>query len=196
MINTVQERKVFTELRINGHLPRAPRIISVLWKSPTVGWMKANTDGALSGSPSLGGAGGIFRNYRGFPNGCFAFPVGEQFAHIAELRAAIMAIYIARDKGWNNLWLECDSSYVVSLFRARSWDVPWSVRSDWIRCLQMLSSMNFVVSHIFREGNGVADALSKYGQTCSIFAWWHSCPTFCGTLVSDDLSGKDHFRFC
>ncbi|WCJ38275.1 hypothetical protein M5689_019346 [Euphorbia peplus] len=197
MINIGQERRIFKELGIESHLPCAPRYISITWNPPTVGWMKVNTDGALSGSPSLGGASasGIFRNYRGFPHDSFAFPVRELFTHIAELRATIMVVIIARDRGWMNLWMECDSLYVVSLFQARSRDVPWFIDSNWINCRNMISSMNFVISHIYREGNGAADALSKYGQTSSIFVWWHSCPSFCSSFVLDDLSEKEQFRF-
>ena len=59
------------------------------------------------------------------------------------------------------VWLESDSSYAVQLLSSRFEHVPWRVRQAWQRCIFEISQMEFQVSHIFREGNQVADALSK-----------------------------------
>ncbi|XP_065881606.1 uncharacterized protein [Euphorbia lathyris] len=141
--------------------PLAPNIIPVHWLKPPPGWIKVNVDGSAFGTPGEAGAGGIFRNYRGFPNGCFAFSTPLSFAYMAELRAAIFAIELAWETNWHQLWVESDSIYVVNLLRHRSIDVPWSIRQEWLHCLSICSRMNILVSHIFREGNRVADALVK-----------------------------------
>lgn len=47
---------------------------------------------------------------------------------VAELSAAMMAIEVAAKNGWTNLWLECDSSFVVEAFNLDS-IVPWKIRS-------------------------------------------------------------------
>ena len=52
-------------LRIVGRPSNAPRIIEILWKSHSLGWIKVNTDGAASGSLGLAGSACVFRNCRG-----------------------------------------------------------------------------------------------------------------------------------
>ncbi|KAK3221411.1 hypothetical protein Dsin_008436 [Dipteronia sinensis] len=64
--------------------------------------------------------------------------------------------------GWHKIWLESDSSYVVQLLSIMSDQVTWRVRQAWQHCIHQISHMEFQVSHIFREGNQVVDALSKH----------------------------------
>ncbi|PON56459.1 Ribonuclease H-like domain containing protein [Parasponia andersonii] len=103
---------------------RALRIVEVHWQFPPAGWLKVNTDGSGFGSPSLAGYGSIFRTSRGFCKGAFAIPLGKVFAFEVELAGAIHAISCAYDFGWTNLWLECDSTYLVTLLRKRSPSIP------------------------------------------------------------------------
>ncbi|KAK3205880.1 hypothetical protein Dsin_019926 [Dipteronia sinensis] len=79
---------------------------------------------------------------------------GILHAFEAELSAVINAIEYAFDFGWHNLWIECESSYMVSLLSCRSPNVPWRFLSFWKRCLVYLTSMKIFVSHIFREDTG------------------------------------------
>ena len=51
---------------------------------------------------------------------------------------------------------------MVQLLSSRSKLVPWRVRQALQRCIFQISHMDFQVSHIFREGNQVADTLSKH----------------------------------
>ena len=74
----------------------------------------------------------------------------------------MFAIRNVKELGWCNLWLECDSTWVVNLFQTCSTNVPWVVRLQWDYCLYDFGGMNFIVSHIYREGNGVADRLAKF----------------------------------
>ncbi|WCJ36046.1 hypothetical protein M5689_017268 [Euphorbia peplus] len=193
--NALQDFHVLHQLGISARPCRAPKIIGVRWKPPTSGWLKINTDGSALGAPGRAGSGGIFRTARGFSKGCFAFSINCSYAHLAELRAAIHAISVAWERGWHNIWLECDSSYVVELFKKRSSQVPWEVRQDWLQCMRNISDMSFVVSHIFREGNRVADALARFGQSHNDSHWWPSAPDFCSSLISDDLNFIEQFRF-
>ncbi|KAI9192845.1 hypothetical protein LWI28_028433 [Acer negundo] len=90
-------------------------IKSVIWSPPAPGWIKVNTNGAVMGSPGVGGCGGIFRNYRASVKSCFAIPLGQVFAFKTELLAASLAINFAWKYGWYRIWLESDSSFVVQL---------------------------------------------------------------------------------
>ena len=55
--------------------------------------------------------------------------------------------------------------------------------------------MDFQVSHIFREGNQVADTLSKHALELQTDSWWFSAPPFCSFLVGNDYMGRESFRF-
>ncbi|KAK3200069.1 hypothetical protein Dsin_023484 [Dipteronia sinensis] len=150
-------------LQVRPRLSRAPRIIEIYWRPPPLGWIKVNKDGACLGSPGPSSCCGVFRNHRGFVKGCFASPLGIMHAFEAELSVVIKAIEYAFGFGWHNLWIECDSSYMVSLLSCRSPNVPWRFLSSWRRCLVYLTSMKIFVSHIYREGNQVGNSLASHG---------------------------------
>ena len=61
--------------------------------------------------------------------------------------------------------LESDSMFVVNLFKTRSKKVPLVCRIDWAKCLTHFATMTVVVSHIYREGNKVADRLANFGAS-------------------------------
>lgn len=89
-------------------------------------------------------------------------------APMAELSAAMFALEMANSKGWNCFWLETDSKLVELVFSNTSL-VPWSLRNRWLNCFTLTHSMNFLVTHIFREGNFCADSLANIGLSLSLF---------------------------
>ena len=62
--------------------------------------------------------------------GCFTCFLGIKHVLVAEISAVITTIEIAHEKGWRNLWLECDSLMVVQDFKDVNL-VPWSLRNTW-----------------------------------------------------------------
>ncbi|KAG4953592.1 hypothetical protein JHK87_039186 [Glycine soja] len=73
-----------------------------------------------------------------------------------ETFAAVIAIETACEKGWRNLWLECDSMLVVQAFKNEN-IVSWTLRNRWKNAIIKTRDMNLVVGHIYREGNTCAD---------------------------------------
>lgn len=59
---------------------------------------------------------------------------------------------------WSNIWFETDSALVV-LATKKPDKVPWEVRNRWSNAMAMVRNMNCIVTHIYREGNQVADIL-------------------------------------
>ncbi|GAU50480.1 hypothetical protein TSUD_409650 [Trifolium subterraneum] len=137
-------RSLAGDLQCHGFLLIFP------WLPPLSNWVKCNTDGASTNASSA--CGGLFRN----SNADFLYGFAENpcisSAFVAELCGAMNAIEIAASKNWNNLWLETDSTLVVLAFKS-SLLVPWDLSNRWRSCLLLTQSMNFIVSHIFREGN-------------------------------------------
>ena len=160
MINSQTDLLRLRALGLKGKPRKAPVIHSIQWQPPPPGWMKVNTDGCSRGQPGPSSCGGIFRNCRGFVHGCFALSLGSGFAYQAEWVGVMTAIAIAHSKGWKSLWIESDSTYVVSLIRSRSIAVPWNFRNRWLLTLHLIRQMRVVASHIYREGNQAADALA------------------------------------
>ena len=165
----------------------------VRWFPPLLGWIKANVDRSSRGQPGPSSCGGLFRNSRGFVLGCFSCLLGTCFSFESELVACMTAIECASLRGWNRLWLELDSSYVVRLLSQRSNLVPWNHRNRWLACLRFLESISFCVSHIYREGNQPADRLAS--MATSSFTWWSTSPPQIVSLVSLDFHGPGYYRF-
>lgn len=143
----------------------------------------------------IGGAGGIFRDSRGLARGSFAVHLNSTFAFEAELWAATVAIFKAQEFKWRNLWLESDSTFVVNLLKNRSDKVPWRLQSRWLTCLDFVNSINFQISHKFREGNKAADALANYGAQHPGSHWWSTNPSFVSEFINDDSCNRENFRF-
>ncbi|XP_057803279.1 uncharacterized protein LOC131018582 [Salvia miltiorrhiza] len=146
-----------------------PGFVSVSWWPPVEDWIKVNTDGAASGAPGDIAAGGVYRDKFCVVRGSFHLKGGKGYAFEAELLAVITAVAIAHSRGWHKLWLEADSLYVVKLLEDRSLAVPWCFYAAWKATLARLNDITFRVSHIFREGNVVADAMANLTQA---EGWW------------------------
>ena len=92
MNNYVLDLHLLRQLCIPPLRSKAPVPISIRWQPPPDNWIKVNIEGSFSCVSNQSGVGGIFRNKRGFPMGCFSFPTGHAPAFEVELRAAIFAI--------------------------------------------------------------------------------------------------------
>jgi ribonuclease HI len=120
--------------------------------------------------------------------------LGIQNAFYAELVGAMKAIELAVAHDWHNLWLETDSKLVVLAFKNAS-IVPWQLSNRWSNCLVLTSRMNFVVSHIFREGNQSADALANLGLLSLEPLWNVVLPRQVREFFVRELIGFPNFRF-
>ena len=191
MNNTNLDLNILREFKISGVCRRGPKLVVVRWLTPLFGWMKCNTDGSSDGTPGTSTSAGIFHSSYGFVHACFVRKVGVLFAFEAELVAAMIGVELAHGNEWMKLWLESDSTYVVQLFISRSLDVPWKFENRWRSVLALISTMDFRISHIYREGNTVADALSKHFEDAD----WVGAPDFILPLVSRDTPPFPYFRY-
>ena len=195
MRNCLEDLLITHKLKIPRLPPKANSIVEVRWNLPPTGWLKCNIDGSALGAPGLSGCGGIFRTCRGFSKGCFSFFIGVGHAFEAELLGFILAVEKAKEFEWRNLWIESDSSYVVNLFRKKSGKIPWKLNNRWHRAMKFASEINVVVSHIFREGNAVADKLSNLATKRQQSMWWRQFPNEVSSLIYRDIVPLPHYRF-
>lgn len=180
---------------VNIKYGNAPRIKEVLWQPPIFNWIKCNIDGACKGHPGASSYGGIFRNSEANFLGAFACNLGISNSLTAELNGAMLAIEIASQKGWNQLWLETDSVLVTQAFKSHK-IVPWPLRNRWLNCLHICSSLSFFVTHVFREGNHCADKLADIGFSLQSQYWWDSIPREICWDFARNRNGLPFFRFC
>jgi len=107
----------------------------------------------------------------------------------------MIAIEMAAQKGWSNLWLETDSMLVTLAFKSKT-IVPCSLRNRWDNCLHIISSMSFLVSHIYREGNHCLGRVTAIGLELSIKFWWDHIPSQISEDFTRNRLGLHYFRFC
>jgi ribonuclease HI len=194
--NSIRDFTFLKQFRISIHHPRAPVLKEVLWQPPLLNWYKCNVDGASQGNPGNASCGGIFRDSAADFVQAFAEPLGTVTSYFAELNGAMRAIEIAFHHGWHNLWLETDSSLVVAAFSNPNNLVSWRLRSRWTNVLTMLRQMNFMVTHIFREGNQAADLLANHGLNLTSIIYWHHTPSFLCPYINNNKLGIPSFRYC
>jgi ribonuclease HI len=184
--------RILKYFKISLHPPRAPVIEEVLWQPPPPNWLKCNTDGASNNSSSA--CRGVFRNHLAEFVVGFAENIGHQSSLIAELSGVMRAIEMANNHNWRNLWLETDSSLAVLAFKSSS-IVPWGLRNRWDNCMLLAGNMNFIATHIFREGNDSADSLTNVGLVLSnIVYYWETPPCIINSVHRNKL-GLPSFRF-
>ncbi|KAH6758908.1 hypothetical protein C2S51_019143 [Perilla frutescens var. frutescens] len=136
--------------------------------------------------------GGVFRRSDGSVVGCFHTDEGVGFAFLAEILVVLAALEWAKRLSLDFIWLEADSIYVVSLLSSRSLQVPWVVKARWRAVLDFISHIHFCVSHIYREGNSVADILASHSVPSG---FWYSVIPCISDAVLQDFCSSGYFRF-
>ncbi|XP_026397198.1 uncharacterized protein LOC113291932 [Papaver somniferum] len=191
--NTSVDKIILDFLGIKSLPPKMPKAISVKWKSRIPGWIKANIDGCSIGNPGPSGCGMVFRDSHGLDKGCLAQNLGFNNSSWAELYGAIYALRLACAKRIQRLWLECDSIFVLQAIKNPDL-VTWTLSTHWSNCLKFASSIKFVCTHIYREGNSVVGLLAKHGALVKS-RWWIEPPNFTRRKLLIDNSILPLYRF-
>jgi len=129
---------------INPSHRKVKEITTVIWKLPTINWVKANTDGSVVNS--ISSCGGIFRDFRGSFLGVFASNLGEVSVYEVQIMGLMMAMEFAAQNNWPRLWPESDSSSAVKAFKNPSL-IPIRLRNRWHNCMQF--GLFVICSHIY-----------------------------------------------
>ena len=140
------------------------------------------------------GYGGIFRDSNAKFVGAFSGKAEVNGAIDVEIRAVIEAINIACARSWFPLWIETDSMLLLHYFKYPH-TVPWRLRPLWHNCMRRIRQLQVHVSHIYREGNRVADKLANHGAMNVGAEWWDLLPSFLNAAFGHDYSGFKAYRF-
>lgn len=174
-----------------------PKIRMVLWVPPNVDEIKLNTDGVSRGNPGIASGGGVFRNHKGdFVLG-FSHFYGCHSNMMAEAMAARDGLILAQAHGFNRVWLEIDSQVLLRIL-IREYHIPWAVWYVISHIHRLLTQMDVRITHILREGNGVADGLANFAADevqNFTFTSFSDIPRPCKGCVVLDKARIPHARF-
>ncbi|XP_057770983.1 uncharacterized protein LOC130990768 [Salvia miltiorrhiza] len=190
MANSVDDLLVLHGLGVPGRPRRPTSYIYVFWLPPPQPWRKINIDGSVHGSPPLIHTGGVMRDASSVL-GCFHFSAGRGWAFEAELLALIITLEQIIAQNWDFVWIETDCTYMVDLLRSRSHTVPWRFFSRWRKVLSSIADLHIIITHIYREGNRVADFMASSVTEEGI--WPFAIPEILH-LVRDDRRGLPYIR--
>ncbi|KAK9949446.1 hypothetical protein M0R45_004967 [Rubus argutus] len=184
---------VFLLLGLSPLRFRANSYIPVVWTPPPVGWLKVNTDGSFRDS-SRAGFGGVFRNHEGFFVGGFSSKV---VVGALLTRRSLQCLRRFKLLGFvvglmSGLKRTLHLLSIITITHPHL--IPWRLRMHWKICLHLASLLHFRISHIFREGNYVADGLANYGAKNEGSVWWISLPSFLATSFGRDLCSRPAYR--
>jgi len=158
-------------------------------------WIKCNIDGASKGNHGSSACDGIFRDNEANMLMCFAEPHGISSSYKAELCGIMLAIEIAHQNNWNQIWFETDSSLVVMAIK-NSFVIPWNLRNRWSNSMIHLGSMNFIITHTYREGNQAADILANFALSLDQKMYWQDTPLFIREAFGKNKLCWSNYRFC
>lgn len=188
----MQEFVILNKLNVVLHPPKAPDIIEVIWQPPIFNWIKCNTNGSSNNNNAS--CGGIFRNKDADFLLCFDESLRNGNALFAEMSGAMRSTELTKQYNWNNLWLEADSYLVIRATTNKSL-VPWILRNRWNICLQITKTMNFIASHVYREGNKCADTLANISLFVNHLIVWLEVPICIRVFFIKNKLGMPNFRF-
>ncbi|KAF1872828.1 hypothetical protein Lal_00015922 [Lupinus albus] len=101
---------------------------------------------------------------------------------------AMLAIEMAYTKGWKCIWIECDSSLVVDIFNGKGLP-PWKLLYR-----ELLASMDYKVTHIFREEDVFTDRLANFGISSNCYTIWDIIPNFLLHECARNSAGMPIYR--
>jgi len=73
--------------------------------------------------------------------------------------------------------------------------VPWEVKNRWSNAMASFRNRNCIVTHIYREGNQVADTLANQSFSIDNYTVWLDVPSFIREHFVKDKLGWPNYKF-
>ncbi|PKU73164.1 Putative ribonuclease H protein [Dendrobium catenatum] len=124
-------------------------------------YLKLNADGSVG--ISFAGFGGIIRDNVGQVIVAYAGPLSPCKVIFAELMGLLKGLYICNNRGFLNIEIEVDALLLIQIIK--NVDVFCPQFFYFIRKICMaLPTLNYMINHVFRQGNACVDCLAKHGS--------------------------------
>lgn len=145
---------------MENYKPRL-KVDRVLWEFPSAGGLTVNTDGASRGNPGRSAIGYCIRDEQGDIVLAVGKEIQETTNTVAEAVAIVEALKFCRSQQYTQVCIQTDSMLMKKIISGE-WKPPWCIVDEVEEIMQLMEDTNYVVSHIFREGNKLADHLANY----------------------------------
>ncbi|KAF9675131.1 hypothetical protein SADUNF_Sadunf09G0000200 [Salix dunnii] len=162
----------------------------VRWIKPKEHCFKLNVDGSFQGNSAVAGGGGILRDWHGNVSFFFFLSLKAKSALHAQILTLYHGLNICKDRAIHRVWIEMDALSVINLVQNRcigSWEVCYSLQGIY----DCLNFFQFHLTHIYREGNQVADhlaALRSKAANLHIGSSLDDFPSLRGLIRTDKLN--------
>ncbi|OMO88470.1 reverse transcriptase [Corchorus capsularis] len=180
----------FFHLAFNNTTAIKRNEILVSWIPPLQGWFKLNSDGSVEGNPGIAGSGGAIRDDQGQWVAGYSRKIGYTSSLQAEFWGLRDGLILAHSKGIQKLEVNVDALNVITLINNADISVHplGNIIYDCRMLMQRFPCLN--LSHCFREGNMVADALANNGRVQQMsFSVFDVIPYFVFDLLMADTAG-------
>ncbi|CAL8157237.1 unnamed protein product [Prunus armeniaca] len=178
-----------TFLMMLRNVPRTQ--VMLRWEPPRSGCVKLNVDGTCMNASGKIGAYGVIRDcFREWCGG-FAVNLGKSRILDAEIWGLLFGLRLAVAKGFTKILIEMDSHIAVNLFQQRGSLCFHPLAALLSNCEKMLMQFeSWNIQHIFKEKNGLADCLAKWGHNLDLdIQFFVSTPIWASFALADDLLG-------
>ncbi|CAL2260187.1 unnamed protein product [Prunus armeniaca] len=165
--------------------------VMLRWEPPRSGWVKLNVDGTCMNASGKIGACGVIRDcFREWCGGS-AMNLGKGRILDAEIWGLLFGLRLAVAKGFTKILIEMDSQIAVNLFQQRDSLCFHPLAALLSNCEKMLMQFeSWNIQHIFKEKNGLADCLAKWGHNLDLdIQFFVSTPIWASFVLADDLLG-------
>lgn len=121
------------------------------------------------GNPSIASIGGVIQDHKGKLVAGYAGGIGLHSSMIAEASALLKGLHIVVSLGIENLHIEGDSKSIIDAINCDRL-LEWNTKDILLDIRVLVSKLKLnVASHIYREGNQVADTLANFSTHWKLF---------------------------
>ncbi|KAK5836378.1 hypothetical protein PVK06_012165 [Gossypium arboreum] len=92
-----------------------PMVTTMKWSAPESGWVKLNTNGAVSLNSYSAAIGGVIRDADGNWLSGYLMVLGKDEMFKIEARSMLERLHLLWDKGYRQVELECDNTLLVEI---------------------------------------------------------------------------------
>ncbi|KAH9293663.1 hypothetical protein KI387_041132, partial [Taxus chinensis] len=166
-----REQKVLDKFTLGPVELHKPKKNSI-WIRPEENVVKLNFDGASKGNLGLAGGGGILRNNEGDWLFVYVGPLGWQTNNMAEARALLWGVLLAKEKGFKDIQIEGDSLIIINALNNQG-SINWPLRNilnDVKETLKYFVKVSY--NHTLRQGNKCVDKMANYRALSNDYKIW------------------------
>ena len=126
-----------------------------------MGWIKGNFDGSAKGNLGKARCGGVLRDHYSRVVDTIAILIGKSTSHKVEATTALFTMRIEVEFSFWNLCLEGDSLNIINMLNNKSL-ITQSIEGSISEIKYLMNKFdNVYISHIFWQGNKVADQIAN-----------------------------------